>query len=208
MDGTLLDLNFDNQFWLHHVPVCHARRHGISKQASLDIILPRMQKVRGSLDWYDIHYWSRELGLDILTLKQDLVNLIKIRPGVHEFLNALREQNKTVWLATNAHHETIPVKLDRTDLWSYFHQIISSSEVGFAKESTNFWYHVNKRHPFNPQKSVFIDDNLAVLRVAKRYGVRHLLAIGRPDLSGEELIQNEFPTVDHFHEITPLPNRP
>lgn len=28
MDGTLLDLHFDNHFWLEHMPACYARHHG------------------------------------------------------------------------------------------------------------------------------------------------------------------------------------
>ena len=29
MDGTLLDLHFDNHFWLEHVPKCYANKHDI-----------------------------------------------------------------------------------------------------------------------------------------------------------------------------------
>ena len=32
MDGTLLDLHFDNHFWLQHVPVCYAEKHGLSHE--------------------------------------------------------------------------------------------------------------------------------------------------------------------------------
>ena len=30
LDGTLLDLHFDNYFWCQHLPLCYARRHGIA----------------------------------------------------------------------------------------------------------------------------------------------------------------------------------
>lgn len=29
MDGTLLDLHFDNHFWQHHLPLRFAERHGL-----------------------------------------------------------------------------------------------------------------------------------------------------------------------------------
>ncbi len=207
MDGTLLDLNFDNQFWLNHVPSCYAIKNGIEHQTALDIILPKMKSVRGSLDWYDVHYWSHELELDILALKQDLIHLIQVRPGVHDFLKALVAHNKTIWLATNAHHDTIPVKFNRTHLRPYFTQVISSSDLGAPKEATEFWQRLNRRHPFDLKTSLFIDDNLPILRTAKEYGIPYLLTVTRPDLSGAELRQNEFSTVDHFHDITPFVTR-
>ena len=30
MDGTLLDLHFDNHFWLEHLPLRYGERHGIT----------------------------------------------------------------------------------------------------------------------------------------------------------------------------------
>ena len=32
MDGTLLDLHFDNHFWLTHVPKCYAEKHDMSHE--------------------------------------------------------------------------------------------------------------------------------------------------------------------------------
>ena len=31
MDGTLLDLHYDNHFWLEHLPQRYAELHGISR---------------------------------------------------------------------------------------------------------------------------------------------------------------------------------
>ena len=31
MDGTLLDLHFDNHFWLEHLPQRYAELHGVSR---------------------------------------------------------------------------------------------------------------------------------------------------------------------------------
>ena len=47
MDGTLLDLAFDNYFWRELVPHCHARLRKISyEQASADLF-QRYAKVQG-----------------------------------------------------------------------------------------------------------------------------------------------------------------
>ena len=39
MDGTLLDLHFDNHFWLDHMPQRYAEVRGISKTAARDELM-------------------------------------------------------------------------------------------------------------------------------------------------------------------------
>ena len=63
MDGTLLDLHFDNHFWLQHVPLRYSQKQGISIDAAKDLLFPRMRALHGLLDWYCTDFWSKELGL-------------------------------------------------------------------------------------------------------------------------------------------------
>ena len=65
MDGTLLDLHFDNHFWLEHVPRRYGEARGISLADSKKLLLTRYRDIEGTLDWYCVDHWSRELGLDI-----------------------------------------------------------------------------------------------------------------------------------------------
>src|SRR3989344_2884586 len=65
LDGTLLDLHYDNHFWLDHVPRRYAETHGLSPEAAREEVLGRYQRAEGTLNWYCVDYWSRELRLDI-----------------------------------------------------------------------------------------------------------------------------------------------
>ena len=38
LDGTLLDLHYDNHFWLEHVPVRYAQRHGLDHAEARDVL--------------------------------------------------------------------------------------------------------------------------------------------------------------------------
>ena len=38
MDGTLLDLHFDNHFWLEYVPACYANRHRMALEQATDVV--------------------------------------------------------------------------------------------------------------------------------------------------------------------------
>lgn len=68
MDGTLLDLHFDNYFWQIHVPSQYAQQHGLSLAQSHDLLTPRFAAQQGSLNWYCLDYWTQDLGLDIVQL--------------------------------------------------------------------------------------------------------------------------------------------
>ena len=41
MDGTLLDLNFDNHFWRERIPLRYAEVHGMSYASARQELVPR-----------------------------------------------------------------------------------------------------------------------------------------------------------------------
>src|SRR5579862_9455210 len=70
LDGTLLDLAFDNYFWRERVPSAYAAAQAISLESARAELTPRFRACEGRLEWYCLDHWSRELGLDIAALKQ------------------------------------------------------------------------------------------------------------------------------------------
>ena len=203
MDGTLLDLRFDNHFWQEHVPQCYAERHGMPATAARDELTARYRQVEGTLDWYCVDYWSRELDLDIAQLKQEIDHLIGLHAHVHEFLLALRVRGKRLWLATNAHRKALALKLARTGLDAHVDKIVCAHDLGAPKETPAFWEHLYRAHPFNPKSSLLIDDSLPVLRAAQKFGVAQLVAITRPDSTRPEKEVEDFPAVTDLRELMP-----
>ena len=201
MDGTLLDLYFDSFFWHHHLPQRYADHHGITEPAARDHVIPRLQAKEGMLDWYCLEYWSQDLNLDILGLKHEVKHLINWRPTAREFLSSLQTLDKRIILATNADQHSLSLKLGETDLGEFVHKIISSHDLGFAKEKPGFWEAVNTIEPFDPDRSLFIDDNLSVLRQAEEFGIRYLLSIDQPDSSQPPRGIDEFMTLGDFSDL-------
>ena len=78
MDGTLLDLHFDNHFWLEHLPRRYAEIHGEDHAEARHRMIERFRQEQGTLNWYCVDYWSRELRLDVGALKDELRHLIII----------------------------------------------------------------------------------------------------------------------------------
>jgi hypothetical protein len=62
MDGTLLDLRFDNFFWQELIPSRYAALHGLPHEEAVAVLTPRFEAARGTLEWYCLDHWSRELG--------------------------------------------------------------------------------------------------------------------------------------------------
>jgi putative hydrolase of the HAD superfamily len=202
MDGTLLDLHFDNHFWLEYVPARYAEAKGIPLQVATEELLARYKSIEGTLEWYCVDHWSRELGLDIVLLKEEVEHLISVHPHVIDFLDQLMCAGKERVLVTNAHQKTLALKMDKTRLAGYFNQVISSHQLGLPKEHPEFWNRLQNLHPFDPRRTLFVDDSTPVLRSAQGYGLRWVLAILKPDSKQPARVQADFPAIHDFSEIT------
>ncbi|MBS4097998.1 MAG: GMP/IMP nucleotidase [Sulfuricella sp.] len=203
MDGTLLDLHFDNHFWLEHVPQRYAEKHRLALDAARDRLASRYAAVAGTIDWYCVDYWTRELDLDIAFLKAEVAHLIAIHPDVVEFLERLRHAGKRAVLVTNAHHKSLALKMEKTGLHGYFDAVISAHQTGLPKENPAFWDKLQTLETFDPAHTLLIDDSLPVLRSAQGYGIAHLLAIYKPDTKLPEKDVGEFAAIGRFGEIFP-----
>jgi len=138
LDGTLLDLHFDTYFWTEHLPLRYAERSGIGVAAAKAELAPRLKAREGSLAWYCVDHWTRELGIEIVEIKREVAHLITPHPRVPEFLAALRALGKRVVLATNAHPKSLSIKLPRAGLTGHFDAILCAHALG-ARVSRHHW---------------------------------------------------------------------
>ena len=203
MDGTLLDLRFDNHFWKEFVPLKFAEKEGLSIEHAKAHLVPRFKSKEGTLDWYCLDYWSESLQLDIAGLKAELAELIVVLPHVGEFLEKIKQSPQRVVLVTNAHRDSLDLKMEKTGLQSYFDDLVSSHDFGLPKEHADFWHRLQQKHPFEKHNTLLIDDSLAVLNSARDYGIAHLVSISRPDsgLPKKEIV--DFPAIEDFRELMP-----
>lgn len=204
MDGTLLDLHFDNYFWVEFLPQRYTDTFGGELEQNRSALMEQIMAKRGSLEWYCFDYWSDALKLDISALKTELKHKIKLRDGTLEFLQALSTSDKRVWLATNSHRDGLELKMAETGIGHFFEQQIVSHDYGAAKESPAFWDAMLAEHPFDPSRCLFVDDSLAVLESAQAWGIEQLLCIRQPDSRQAPRHDLPFPAINHFNEVLPL----
>lgn len=205
MDGTVLDLHFDNRFWLDHLPSIYAERRGLPHEQGLDDLLTRFAAHQGTLNWYCTDFWSQQVGFDVALLKHDLRHLIRERADAFAFLDAVRKSGRRLWLATNAHRASLEIKLDETGMGRWFDVMVSSHDYGHPKEEQEFWRMLQAAHPFDPARALFVDDNEAVLDSALRYGIAQVLCVSTPDSMKPPRTGLRHPALDRFAELGDIP---
>ncbi|WP_447500104.1 HAD-IA family hydrolase [Acinetobacter oleivorans] len=208
MDGTLLDLAFDDFIWNECLPERHAKTHQLPLSESKEKLYQFYQSDRHTLVWYSSTYWTKTVGIDVLKLQQEFQSKIQARSGCIELLQQLKEQGYICWLVTNADRASLRLKLDNIAIEHFFDVIISSEQVGYAKEDINFWQELQRLHPFNPNETIFIDDTATVLKTAEKFGIQHLFTISQPS-SLKDIKQHqdlEFKALDRLTELLSILN--
>lgn len=201
MDGTILDKYFDDYFWEFLLPKEYASMHNISFEKAREILFSLYKKEEGTLNWTDLDFWSRVLGLDLFKLKKDIKSLIRVQPNAMDFLKFLRDKRKKVALVTNAHYKSLELKLKQTNLKNYFDYIVTAFDIGEPKERLTFWENLRKLLKFSPYRAMFIDDNEMVLEAARQASIKYVIYKGKPSLNGSSRFSKKFPTIISFKEL-------
>jgi len=201
MDGTLLDLEFDNHFWLELIPQRYALRHALSLETARAVLRLLFAARQGTLDWYCTDFWSRELGFDVAGLKREAGGRVRFLPGAEHFLRRLAQQRLCKVLVTNAHRDSLSVKAQQTGLIRYFDKVVSSHDLGLPKEAEAFWPRLQALLGFLPGRCLFVDDSPGVLLAARHHGIGQIFAISRPDSTQAPRKVDAFPAVETVEQL-------
>jgi putative hydrolase of the HAD superfamily len=201
MDGTVLDLAYDNYMWMTHVPEQWGIKNGMSLSEARQHLFAGFHEMQGELHWYCLDHWSERLDLDVMQLHRDNHERIDFLPGARRFLETVREMNIRVLLVTNSHRDTLDLKEEVTGLCEFFDGVHSAHDYGHAKEQQAFWKALQEQEGFEPETTMFVDDTERVLKSAGEYGVETLVTITRPDTSEPLREQPEFVGVEGVAEL-------
>jgi putative hydrolase of the HAD superfamily len=203
MDGTLLDKHFDDYFWEQYLPEHYSLIHDISVEEAREQLLARYKAVKETLDWSDLDFWSRELGMDLQELKLRINHLIGVHPYVVEFLEFCLKRRKQLYLITNAHSRSLSIKLEKTAIGPWFDRIICAGEVGAAKEEPLFWERLQTMLNYNKQRTLLVDDTEKVLVTGREHGLGYLLFVAKPSSRQRVNYSCNFPSIEYFKELLP-----
>ncbi len=201
MDGTLLDKYYDDYFWEQFLPLVYGKQKGLNEAEAQEELFRRYRSVEKTLMWTDLNYWSEELKLDIISLKKQVDHLICVNPHAIDFLQFLQNQGKTVYLVTAAHRAALDIKMNKVDLRSYFQRLICADELGRPKEDVQFWNILENRLRFKRDSTLFVDDNVNVLKAARSHGIKYLIHIAKPSSRQQTSYCDEFTSIRAFDEL-------
>lgn len=203
MDGTLLDLHFDNRFWRELIPDEYALLHAHEPEVARQRLFAEMERIRGRLQWYCLDHWVRFTGLDLLALKQRLAGHIAFQPYATHVLDTLRLQGKRLVLVTNAHPEVFAFKHAHTRIGDHLDRVVSAHTLDCAKEEPCFWERLQDVERHHTGRTLLVDDNIVALGTAREAGVRHLRGMRYPDTRGAALESVEFHLLESLAELLP-----
>lgn len=201
MDGTLLDLAFDNHMWQECIPDEYARARAIAPERARVELAEKYRSVLGTLNWYCLDHWSDLLGIDVLGLHRRMRDRIGFLPGARDFLVEASAREMRLLLVSNSHPATLEVKTEATGLADWFDEVYLSHRVGFAKEHQSFWRALAEAESFDPHRTVFVDDTERVLEAAQRFGLANVLAVTRPDTTLPARSCGAFTGVERVAEL-------
>ena len=201
MDGTLLDLHFDNFFWQEYLPDYWGQQNNMASDKARKQLKEWYAHEFGTLSWYCLDFWTERLQFNVLALKTDLEHLIDMRPHAESFLQRLNKFGYHVVMVTNTHEKLIEIKMQKTRIDKHFEKIISAHRIGHAKEEQAFWQKLHDELQFDPKTTILVDDNLSVLKAARQFGIQYLLSIAKPDSQSAEQDTEDFRAVQSFQDL-------
>jgi HAD superfamily hydrolase (TIGR01509 family) len=201
LDGTLLDLAFDTRFWRDTIPTAWAQARGVTLEQARAQLVPRFREREGTMEWYSVVFWSRELGLDVAALKRAAMHEVRWLAGVPEFLATLRRNGKRLVLFTNAHPASLAIKDECTGVSRYLDAMFTSHAFSWPKEDARFWESIRRSEPFDPGRSLFVDDSPAVLAAARAAGIRWVIGLRHPDSQGTVRDHGPWPAVNRITDL-------
>lgn len=201
MDGTLLDRHFDNVFFEEELPRRYAAKQGMGWEEARRRLFALYRAAEGELNWTDLPYWSRILGIDVVELTRECQHLIALHPDAVEFLNHLRVHGKRVHVVTNAHHTGVAIKVAQTGIDRYVDGIVNAFQVGYLKMRPEYWPTCQRLIGFEPARSLYIDDDEACLAAAEAYGIGHLYHRSKSSSQLPPQRSSRFPSIETFHDL-------
>ncbi|HEY1845786.1 MAG TPA: GMP/IMP nucleotidase [Buttiauxella sp.] len=203
MDGTLLDLAFDNHFWQKLVPETLSLTRNIPLDEAHDLIRQEYHAVQHTLNWYCLDYWSERLGLDICGMTTAQGPNAVLREDTVPFLDALKACGKRRILLTNAHPHNLAVKLEHTGLAQHLDLLLSTHTFGYPKEDRRLWQAVAAHTGLDEARTVFVDDSEPILDAAAKFGIRYCLGITNPDSGVADKTYQRHPGLNDYRSLIP-----
>ena len=159
VDGTLVDLEYNDLIWFKEIPELLAKKKKISLKKSLKYVYKEYNKLgEHNLNWYDINYWITYFGLKVSPKKilEKYESQVKIFPEVIPLLEELKK-NFVLIVITAMPREFLIPKMKKLEKYFKF----SFSALSDFKELKNseIYSKISKALNVHPEQILHIGDH-------------------------------------------------
>jgi GMP/IMP 5'-nucleotidase len=158
VEGTLVTPDFSYAVWFEAIPERYAEKNGINLEQAREAVEEEYRKVGDQrLEWYDIRYWLKELGLGALEpVMQMCENRVRYYPEVKEVLQYLAARY-TLVVASGSSRDFLNYLLK--DLQPYFSRVYSSITDYKQLKTAKFYVKMCQELQVKPEQVVHVGDN-------------------------------------------------
>jgi len=159
VDGTLVDLEYNDLIWFKEIPELVAKKKKISLEKSLKYVHEEYNKLgEHNLNWYDINYWVTYFGLKISpkNILEKYESQVKIFPEVIPLLEELKK-NFILIVITAMPREFLIPKMKKLEKYFKF----SFSALSDFKELKNseIYSKISQALNIHPEQILHIGDH-------------------------------------------------
>jgi putative hydrolase of the HAD superfamily len=181
LDGTIVNRDYVDYFWLELVPTLYSERHGLNLEDAKREVQRQYDEIGPKdLRWYNPEYWFQRFGLDSGMLSwalEEAGRFVKPYRDALEFIEAVKGEVQLV-LSTSASREFIKLVFARVpELEQAFAHVFSStSDFSLPGKPPEFYKAILKQLGAEPSEIIHAgDDEEADYRIPASLGIRAFL---------------------------------
>ena len=192
VDGTLVDLEYNDLIWFKEIPELVAKKKKISFEKSLKFVHEEYTKLgEHNLNWYDINYWISYFGLEISPNKifEKYESQVQIYPEVIPLLEELKK-NFILIVITAMPREFLIPKMKKLEKYFKF----SFSALSDFKELKNseIYSKISKALKVHPEQILHIGDHWEFDYLAARKAGMNAIYLDRSNTKKGNFVVNNL----------------
>jgi len=159
VDGTLVDLEYNDLIWFKEIPELIAKKKRISFEKSLKYVSEEYNKLgEHNLNWYDINYWVTYFGLKVSpnNILDKYESQVKIFPEVISLLEELKKNFILIIISSMPREFLIP-KMKK--LGKYFKFSFSALSDFKELKNSEIYSKISKTLNVLPEQILHIGDH-------------------------------------------------
>ena len=196
-DGTLID----SMYMWRSLGLQYLKKFGIHEDISLNtklFVLSFEQGCEYLRSHYDLNQSADEIRNGILEMIRDFyAHDVKLKNGVHEFLDALKARHIPMVIATSGDRDLLTSALKRLEVYEYFEAIFTCTELETNKHEAKIYMACAEFMNLEPEYIAVFEDAYHAVITAKNAG---FITFGVADDSSLKDIDGIILTSDYFIE--------